>query len=585
LFGFDKEEVIGKTASELGILTTEAISAIMMKADSHGNVTNAEADLIAKNGNIKQVLLSSENIFVQNKKFRYTVVNDVTELKKVQESLRESSQKFEAIVSASPDGIGMVTLDGKIQLMSKKLALMYGYSIQEIEGLMGRSIFDFIDVSNHQLLIENMGKLLEGDKDQPITEYQAIKKDNSRFYVDVNSAVLLDSGGNPASVLFVQRDITERKQNEESLKQVTMRLSLAAIAGGVGIWDYDLVNNNLLWDDQMFALYGVDKEHFGGAYNAWLDGVHPDDTARGDEEIQMAISGEKDFNTEFRVLWPDGTIRHIRALAIVQRDDSGDPLRMIGTNWDITAQKHNEQTLRMSEETLRKINADKDKLFSIIAHDLRSPFNGFLGFTDLLVQDLDTFTQEEIRNIAKSMSFSATNLFRLLENLLEWSRMQQGLIRFNCDEAQLLPIVHGSMSTVLEPAKNKGIELSYDIPEGLTIFADINMLLSVIRNLASNAVKFTPKGGKIIISAKVTGDHHVELSIRDSGIGMSSSMVENLFRLDVQTSRKGTEGEPSTGLGLILCKDFIEKHGGKIWVESEEGKGSTFRFTLPTLNQ
>jgi PAS domain S-box-containing protein len=401
----------------------------------------------------------------------------------------------------------------------------------------------------------------------------------------VNSAVLLDSGGNPASVLFVQRDITERKQNEESLKQVTMRLSLAAIAGGVGIWDYDLVNNNLLWDDQMFALYGVDKEHFGGAYNAWLDGVHPDDTARGDEEIQMAISGEKDFNTEFRVLWPDGTIRHIRALAIVQRDDSGNPLRMIGTNWDITAQKHNEQTLRMSEETLRKINADKDKLFSIIAHDLRSPFNGFLGFTDLLVQDLDTFTQEEIRNIAKSMSFSATNLFRLLENLLEWSRMQQGLIRFNCDEAQLLPIVHGSMSTVLEPAKNKGIELSYDIPEGLTIFADINMLLSVIRNLASNAVKFTPKGGKIIISAKVTGDHHVELSIRDSGIGMSSSMVENLFRLDVQTSRKGTEGEPSTGLGLILCKDFIEKHGGKIWVESEEGKGSTFRFTLPTLNQ
>ncbi len=240
--------------------------------------------------------------------------------------------------------------------------------------------------------------------------------------------------------------------------------------------------------------------------------------------------------------------------------------------------------LKKQRKELQELNATKDKFFSIIAHDLRGPFNGFLGLTQLMAEELENLTSEEIKDFTLSMRNSAADMFRLLENLLEWARMQQGLITFNKQVDQLAPIVDESIAIILEPAKIKGIEINLDIPADITVFADRNILQTVVRNIVSNAVKFTPKGGKIKVSAKATNHNNVEISIEDTGIGMSSKMIDDLFRLDVQTNRKGTEGEPSSGLGLILCKDFIEKHGGKIWVESEEGKGSIFLFTIPNNN-
>ena len=240
--------------------------------------------------------------------------------------------------------------------------------------------------------------------------------------------------------------------------------------------------------------------------------------------------------------------------------------------------------LKKQRKELQELNATKDKFFSIIAHDLRGPFNGFLGLTQLMAEELENLTSEEIKDFTLSMRNSAADMFRLLENLLEWARMQQGLITFNKQVDQLAPIVDESIAIILEPAKIKGIEINLDIPADITVFADRNILQTVIRNIVSNAVKFTPKGGIIRVSAKVTDYNNVEISIKDTGIGMSNKMIDDLFRLDVQTNRKGTEGEPSSGLGLLLCKDFIEKHSGKIWVESEEGKGSVFFFTIPGKN-
>jgi signal transduction histidine kinase len=247
---------------------------------------------------------------------------------------------------------------------------------------------------------------------------------------------------------------------------------------------------------------------------------------------------------------------------------------------NITERKQAEELIEQKSEQLEKANAEKDKFFSIIAHDLRSPFQTLLGFARMMVEELPTLTLDEMQKIAVSMRNSASNLYHLLENLLHWSRIQQGLIHFNPEVVQLLTIVDESMEMALEPAKNKGIEIAYNIPDDIKVFADSNMLQTVIRNLVSNAVKFTPKGGKIRLSAKASGNKSVVISIKDSGIGMSSAMVENLFRLNVQTNGIGTEGEPSTSLVLIICKEFIEKHGGKLWVESEEGKGGTFYFTL-----
>ena len=159
--------------------------------------------------------------------------------------------------------------------------------------------------------------------------------------------------------------------------------------------------------------------------------------------------------------------------------------------------------------------------------------------------------------------------------------MQRGMTPFIPALFSLKPKISESLVLVLETAKNKEIDIHYDIPEDFVAFADENMFESVIRNLVSNSVKFTPKGGRITVSANSVSENLLEISITDSGIGMSQKMISDLFRLDKNISRKGTDGELSTGLGLIICKDFIEKHGGKMRIESEVGKGSTFRFTLP----
>jgi PAS domain S-box-containing protein len=264
------------------------------------------------------------------------------------------------------------------------------------------------------------------------------------------------------------------------------------------------------------------------------------------------------------------------------RDENGEVLFHEGITRDITERKRAEEVIKLKNEQLVQANAEKDKFFSIIAHDLRSPFHPLHGYTRLLVENLPTLKQDEIQKMALNMSHSASKLFNLLENLLEWSRMQRGLTTFEPEAFLLMPKLSESLLMTSEAIADKQIELRYDISEDLTIFADNNMFESIVRNLVSNAIKFTEPGGEISIEAKPADDHWVE--IKDNGVGMNQEILENIFKLNADTNRRGTEGEPSSGLGLIICKDFIEKHGGKLWVESEVDRGSTFSFTLPASN-
>jgi len=188
---------------------------------------------------------------------------------------------------------------------------------------------------------------------------------------------------------------------------------------------------------------------------------------------------------------------------------------------------------------------------------------------------------EEIKEIAMSMKISAINIYNLLENLLEWSLLKRGAMDFVPENINLKEKIESCIDVLFESARKKRIELTFSIPGEKEVFVDNHMFDSVIRNLVSNAIKFTHLGGKVSVTADCKSDQFTVVKISDSGIGMTPELKNKLFLLNENTSRKGTEGEPSTGLGLMLCKEFIEKHGGKIWVESEVGKGSTFSFTVP----
>jgi len=233
------------------------------------------------------------------------------------------------------------------------------------------------------------------------------------------------------------------------------------------------------------------------------------------------------------------------------------------------------------KEKLEEALREKDKLFSIIAHDLKSPFSGFLGIANLLSTNIDEMSREELIDIAKMLKESAENTYKLIENLLEWSRVQRGMIPFNPDWVNLYYLVNEIANLQAVNMQKKELQFLNGIPTDMEIYADINMLSTIFRNLISNAIKFTPRGGKVIVVAENSADGGTLIMVRDTGIGIPSDMLPFLFKVGAKTSRPGTEGESSTGLGLVLCKEYVEKHGGKIWVESTEGSGTTFYFTIP----
>lgn len=315
--------------------------------------------------------------------------------------------------------------------------------------------------------------------------------------------------------------------------------------------------------------------------NGWAEGVHPDDFDYCLETYLTAFEKREIFTMEYRLMHVSGQYKWLLDKGTPNYNTKGEFLGYIGHCFDITELKEVESEVKLKNEELKKINSEKDKFFSIIAHDLRGPLSGFLGLTQIIAEDLPNLTMSQIQNFAISMRNSASNLFVLLINLLEWSQIKKGSITFSPVTTQLHSLVSESIVIIAESATTKEIELTIDIPENFEVYADTNMFQTIIRNLVSNAVKFTNKGGKVNLSAKFKDDKEIEISVQDSGVGISRETLNNLFQLDFKSSTKGTEGELSTGLGLLLCKEFVEKHGGEIKVKSEEGKGSTFSFTLP----
>lgn len=251
-------------------------------------------------------------------------------------------------------------------------------------------------------------------------------------------------------------------------------------------------------------------------------------------------------------------------------------------NKELTLQKHEIQNVAFE---LEKANKTKDKFFSIIAHDLKSPFNALLGFSNILLKNHTTIDEKVRGTYIKSIHESSIKTYRLLENLLTWARSQTGKIEFSTEIINLSVLIHETTSLSEESTQHKEIKLTLIDEKDLSIKADKNMIGTVIRNLVINAIKFTPKGGTIIVKSQTIADENnqkfAEISVKDSGVGIPYEIQSKLFKITENVTTKGTEQETGTGLGLILCKEFVDKHNGEIWVESELDKGSKFSFRIP----
>lgn len=313
------------------------------------------------------------------------------------------------------------------------------------------------------------------------------------------------------------------------------------------------------------------EQEFG---NGWAEGVHPDDFDFCVQTYVTAFDKREAFLMEYRMKNKFGEYRWIRDFGRPFYDLDNTFLGYIGSCYDITEIKDNE--LRLTE-----LNATKDKFFSIIAHDLKSPFNSIIGFSELLIEKVKENNYNKIDEIAGIILNSSNRAMDLLTNLMTWSQIESGRMTFNPEYFDITPIVSEVISLMKPIASQKSINIENHINSTSQVFADKEMISTVLRNFLSNAIKFTKDGG-IVTILSATDKNELTVTITDNGVGISKDRIDTLFSINEGYSTPGTKKEKGTGLGLILCKEFIEKHHGKIKVESNVGIGSSFSFSLPT---
>ena len=330
---------------------------------------------------------------------------------------------------------------------------------------------------------------------------------------------------------------------------------------------------------------GYDREDFLNDNKKFESIVFEEDKQKYSTHIQSIWQENSKGVIDFRIVHKNGGIIWINMNNTLIKDDVGNIIGLRGSNREITERKEYEQKITELNKQLNEQLITKDKFFSIIAHDLRSPFSGFLGLTELMKEmNLLSLAEEEFKEISLNLNQSAKSLFGLLENLLEWSRFQRGMIQFNPENISIKALIDSIIDVQKSTLSNKNLTINNLVDENVIYFVDVSMFGAIIRNLFSNSIKFTPKGGNIdfdIIEDKTSST----LLIRDNGIGIPKDMIDKMFKLEHKISRLGTDGEPSSGLGLILCKEYVTKHNGEIWVTSQEGIGSTFYVKLPKISQ
>ncbi|MHB1687417.1 MAG: PAS domain-containing sensor histidine kinase [Ignavibacteriaceae bacterium] len=303
-------------------------------------------------------------------------------------------------------------------------------------------------------------------------------------------------------------------------------------------------------------------------------------TAAYEDEQKIIQSKSPLISKSEKIKITENNVRWVTSTKVPILNKQNECTGLVGISRDITSTKLAEEKLERHSQELKELNASKDKLFSIIAHDLRGPFNPLLGLSEILVNDFESLSPEEIKDYNKEIYNALENEFTLLENLLNWSRLETGKMKFNPERINLFDKTEGVINLLVGNAKLKDINLSNETEKDIFVSADPNMLHSILQNLIANSIKFTNKCGLIKIYAKKLSNDFILISVSDNGIGMTNDQTKNLFGLTA-TSTKGTNDEKGTGLGLMICKEMIERHSGTISVKSEVGKGSVISFTLP----
>jgi len=379
------------------------------------------------------------------------------------------------------------------------------------------------------------------------------------------------------AVIINSHDVTKLKENELQLFENQKRLSALIENVQEGIATADENENFIFANKKASEIFGYSNSELIGR------NLKEFTSAESFKQIQNETKKRKKGEiTKYKINInrKDGIERLLEVTSTPEFDTNGQYIGSLGIFHDVTEKVIQEQQIKSQNKNLKKLNSEKDKLFSIIAHDLRSPFSGILGFSELLIRNFQKYDENKKYEMIQHINIITHSTLDLLENLLEWANFQKNKTNFNLTEIELSSLVNNELPAINKTALLKNITLTNLIAEEILFNADKNMLQIIIRNLLNNAVKFTENKGEIIIDSYSTLEA-VVISVADNGIGIQQERIPYLFTIEQNSTTLGTNSEKGSGLGLVLCREFVEKHGGRIWVESQIGVGTTFFASFP----
>ncbi len=506
------------------------------------------------------------------------IFSDVTERKKSELKLKESEEKYKELVDNARSIIVKLDTEGRFTFFNEYAQSLFGYNEDEILGQRAiDTIVPKIDAQGTEMT-PFLEDLFKNPDHFQLHINENIKKNGERIWIEWRNRALFNHEGKRTGHIAIGVDITARRLAEEKLKnsEVRYRRLFESARDGILILDADsgqIVDVN----PYLVEMLGYSHEKFMGKL-LWDIGFSKNIEDSKASFIELQDEGYVRYD-DLPLKTKNGKLINVEFVSNVYLVDGK---KVIQCNIrDITDRKISEKALIESERSLRELNATKDKFFSIITHDLKSPFTSIVGFSELLTEKIRRKDYNELEEYSGIIHKASMNVMDLLKNLIEWSRLQTGRIDFNRIEIDIVKVINEVTELLDASARRKTIQISKEVPSTLTVLADKQMISTVFRNLISNAIKFTKPGGHIVIAA-VQRENDVLITVSDNGIGIKPEVIEKLFSIEAGTSTRGTLNEEGTGLGLVLCKEFISKHGGDIRVESELSKGSRFLITLPS---
>jgi PAS domain S-box-containing protein len=482
---------------------------------------------------------------------------DISARKRAEKRVQESQYTLQTIIDASPLAVYVVDPAGKVIVWSKAAEQVFGWKKADVLGEM----LPIVQKSKKREFQSYLALLLQGKSFTKEVTRQ--RKDGKQIQVSISAAPILNSAGEIMSIVAIASDITDRKTTEQALQQSGERLRLALQAGKIGVWDWNIINNTITWSPEVYEIHGISQDEFDGDYRDYHKFIHPDDHERMNEAVQRSIKQHTPYDLEFRIITPKGEVRWVATSAIVFYDKNK-PVRMLGATSNITERK--------------RLEAQKEEFMGIVSHELKTPVTSLKAYGQVLQRRFEKANDATSAAMLAKMDGQINKLTSLIQDLLDVTKIEGGKLQFTDSIFSLDDLVDEVIEEVQRTTDShqimrKGKSLG-------TLVGDRERTGQVIMNFLTNAVKYSPHADKILVhlNRKKT---LVQLAVEDFGVGIPKEDLKHIFTRFYRVSSPAHNTVPGIGLGLYISSEIIQRQGGKIWVESVQGKGSKFCFSLP----